>query len=523
MADNRVAELDLAWDEAPLRDLHAAGVDLSPFWTDAEFAALVAEPLTGRTAENAVVAPGPTDMVRGDLVALGRHRLLCGDATVADEVARVLAGVVPALMVTDPPYGVQYTPAWRHDAYPEQRTAVGTVTNDDRADWTAAWRLFPGNVAYVWHAGLHAATVASNLETAGFELRAQVIWVKQHFALSRGHYHWRHEPCWYAVRRGATAQWCGDRRQSTVWEVPTGPPTVNDVAVTSTPASGTTYYLAGEVIEFTVTFSAPVTVTATPKFAFRLGAATRQAAYASGSDSVALVFARTVQAGEVDRNGISWNALALALDGGTITQTGATTAARLTHAAQAPLAGHRVDAAPPMQVSASVQGLSLVLVYDEPLDPASMPATGAYTVTATVGATTTNPAVSEVSIYGIWVTLTLDAAPAAGATVTLAYAPPASNPVQDEAGNDAPAFSGQSVRLGQPPPDLAQVMGVGVAPGNAQLVVTWTAVDTRPVESRDGRPANVPAGVVSLLPRVPPPHPAAECLVVVMGALESRD
>ena len=256
-------------------------------------------------------------------------------------------------------------------------------------------------------------------------------------------------------------------------------PTVNDVAVTSTPASGNTYYLAGEVIEFTVTFSAPVTVTATPKFAFRLGAATRQAAYASGSGSAALVFARTVQAGEVDRNGISWNALALALDGGTITQTGATTAASLTHAEQAPLEGHRVDAAPPMQVSASVHGMSLVLVYDEALDPASMPATGAYTVTATVGATTTNPAVSEVSIYGIWVTLTLDAAPAAGATVTLAYAPPASNPVQDEAGNDAPAFSGQSVRLGPPPPvtDLAQVMGVGVVPGNAQLVVTWTAVD----------------------------------------------
>ena len=140
-----------------------------------------------------------------------------------------------------------------------------------------------------------------------------------------------------------------------------------------------------------------------------------------------------------------------------------------------------MDAAPPMQVSASVHGMSLVLVYDEPLDPASMPATGAYTVTATVGATTTNPAVSEVSIYGIWVTLALDAAPAAGATVTLAYAPPASNPVQDEAGNDAPAFSGQSVRLGPPPPpvtNLAQVMGVGVAPGNAQLVVTWTAVST---------------------------------------------
>ena len=252
-------------------------------------------------------------------------------------------------------------------------------------------------------------------------------------------------------------------------------PTVSNVAVTSTPASGTTYYLAGEVIEFTVTFSAPVTVTATPKFAFRLGAATRQAAYASGSDSAALVFARTVQAGEVDSNGISWNAVALALDGGTITQTGATTAARLTHAAQAPLEGHRVDAAPPMQVSASVHGMSLVLVYDEPLDPASMPATGAYTVTATVGATTTNPEVSEVSIYGIWVTLALDAAPAAGATVTLAYAPPASNPVQDEAGNDAPAFSGQKVNgaAGNTAPT-----GAPTITGTAEVGETLTAVTT---------------------------------------------
>ena len=262
---------------------------------------------------------------------------------------------------------------------------------------------------------------------------------------------------------------------ATVGAVATGPPTVTDVAVTSTPASGTTYYLADEVIEFTVTFSAPVTVTATPKFAFRLGAATRQAAYASGSDSAALVFARTVQAGEVDRNGISWNAIALALDGGTITRMGATTAARLTHAEQAPLEGHRVDAAPPMQVSASVQGLALVLVYDEPLDPASMPATGAYTVTATVGATTTNPAVSEVSIYGIWVTLTLDAPPAAGATVTLAYAPPASNPVQDEAGNDAPAFSGQKVN-GAAGNTLAT--GAPTITGTAQVGQTLTAGTT---------------------------------------------
>jgi DNA modification methylase len=90
--------------------------------------------------------------------------------------------------------------------------------NDDRADWTPAWTLFPGTIAYVWHAGLKAPAVAADLEAAGFTIRSQIIWVKQHFALSRGAYHWSHEPAWYAVR--GKGRWCGDRRQTTVWEVP---------------------------------------------------------------------------------------------------------------------------------------------------------------------------------------------------------------------------------------------------------------------------------------------------------------
>ena len=219
VSDNRTAELGLEWDEDVLRDLAAEGVDLSPFWTAEEFDELVAEPTIGQTDENAVVAPGPTDIVRGDLFALGRHRILCGDATVAEDVARVLDGVSPHLMVADPPYGISYAPAWRHFAYPAQRTAVGQVANDDQVDWSAAWSLFAGDVAYVFHAGLHAGTVAANLGAAGFDLRSQIVWVKQHFALSRGHYHWQHEPCWFAVRRGASAHWCGDRTQSTVWNV----------------------------------------------------------------------------------------------------------------------------------------------------------------------------------------------------------------------------------------------------------------------------------------------------------------
>ena len=219
VADNRVGELDLEWDVAALTQLHDEGLDLSAFWTDDEFDALVGELSTGRTDENAVITPGPTEIVPCDLFVLGRHRLLCGDATSSADVARLLGGATPVLMATDPPYGVQYDPAWRHRVDPRQRTAVGAVVNDDRAEWEPALSLFPGAVAYVWHAGLMAGTVATSLERAGFEIRSQIVWLKQHFAFSRGHYHWRHEPAWYAVRRGATAHWCGDRTQTTVWEV----------------------------------------------------------------------------------------------------------------------------------------------------------------------------------------------------------------------------------------------------------------------------------------------------------------
>ena len=77
---------------------------------------------------------------------------------------------------------------------------MGKVANDDRADWREAWALFPGEVAYVWHAGRFASTVQDSLEACGFAIRAQIVWGKDRFALSRGHYHWQHEPCWYAVR-----------------------------------------------------------------------------------------------------------------------------------------------------------------------------------------------------------------------------------------------------------------------------------------------------------------------------------
>jgi DNA modification methylase len=155
----------------------------------------------------------------GDLWICGEHRVLCGDATSADAVAALFGSATPVLLVTDPPYGVNYDPNWREDAGLGRQRQTGTVRNDQQVDWSAAYRLFPGNVAYVWHAGVHASEVAANLESAGFRIRSQIIWAKQHFALSRGDYHWQHEPCWYAVREGKPANWCGDRTQSTLWQV----------------------------------------------------------------------------------------------------------------------------------------------------------------------------------------------------------------------------------------------------------------------------------------------------------------
>ena len=175
--------------------------------------------LDGGKDEEAPAVPEQAITRVGDLWILGTHRVLCADATSANEVERLLGLAAPALMVTDPPYGVEYDPGWRGRAGLGKPRQSGAVANDDRVDWTAAYRLFPGDVAYVWHAGVHGSEVAAGLEAVGFRIRAQIVWAKQHFALGRGDYHWQHEPCWYAVREGKSSGWSGDRTQSTLWEV----------------------------------------------------------------------------------------------------------------------------------------------------------------------------------------------------------------------------------------------------------------------------------------------------------------
>jgi DNA modification methylase len=226
--DNRSAQ-NAEWDDEllglELGDLLEAEFDLGlTGFTDEELNALMtglADGETGPQEGEDDVPETPEDPVSrpGDLWLLGNHRLLCGDSTVATDVERLLGTVTPLLMVTDPPYGVDYDPSWRNQAGAAKTRRTGKVLNDDRADWREAWALFPGDVAYVWHGALHAATVAESLEVAGFTIRAQIVWAKDRLVLSRGDYHWQHEPCWYAVKKTGKGHWAGDRKQTTLWQI----------------------------------------------------------------------------------------------------------------------------------------------------------------------------------------------------------------------------------------------------------------------------------------------------------------
>lgn len=247
MADNRLAE-DSSWDTAmlktemlKLRDDY--GLELSHTGFERrEILRLRMDIADTPKDEDAMPEESPSVVSQeGDLWILGDHRLICGSSTDTEIVSRLLAGAKPHLMVTDPPYGVNYDPAWRSQIHDSPALRTGRVLNDDLADWHEAWALFPGDVAYVWHASIHSETVAKSLRVCGFGIRSQIIWAKPRFALSRGDYHWQHEccmyalrdtecpdlpgycpgyeSCWYATREGEKSHWQGSRSESTLWEI----------------------------------------------------------------------------------------------------------------------------------------------------------------------------------------------------------------------------------------------------------------------------------------------------------------
>jgi DNA modification methylase len=236
LADNRLAELGGGWDAEMLKlelaDLGDLDVDLDGIGFGAddlqdlelseepEESDMDSEPQIDKAEE----LRAKWGVEPGQLWELGDHRLLCGDSTKKEDVERMMGEDKPLLMVTDPPYGVEYDADWRNkatraDGTPIGAFAVGKVENDSRADWREAWQLFNGDVAYVWHAGLFAPTVAESLAACGFELRSQIVWAKSNFAIGRGDYQWKHEPCWYSVRKGKRGHTKGDRSQTTLWEI----------------------------------------------------------------------------------------------------------------------------------------------------------------------------------------------------------------------------------------------------------------------------------------------------------------
>jgi DNA modification methylase len=170
----------------------------------------------------------------GDLWHLGPHRVLCGDATSSEAVARLLGERKPRLMVTDPPYGIELDSEWRDRAglngcgaaepsYMKHRTKGHTetqISGDTRADWSDAFALVPSlEVAYVWHASKFTSEVLAGLLRIGFLHHQQIIWDKGRTVLTRTHYWFQHEPCWYVRKKNAP--WFGKAGEnSTIWASP---------------------------------------------------------------------------------------------------------------------------------------------------------------------------------------------------------------------------------------------------------------------------------------------------------------
>lgn len=227
LADNRMA-LDAGWDSKMLKieltELSDIGFDLGFTGFDTPEIDKFTRPVGGGEDEEVPAPPVNPVSVLGDTWVLGTHRVRCGSSTDAADVSALLGDAKPHLMVTDPPYGVEYDAKWRTKVLDEKGKratvrATGKVMNDDQADWHEAWELFPGDVAYVWHADRFSPVVGRSLETCGFALRNLIIWNKSSLAIGRGDYHHKHEPAWYAVRKTGTGHWNGSRKETTVWDI----------------------------------------------------------------------------------------------------------------------------------------------------------------------------------------------------------------------------------------------------------------------------------------------------------------
>jgi DNA modification methylase len=231
------------WDEEllalELQELNAADFDLSLTGFDpGEIDDLLLPPDDDEKADAAPALPDNPVSRPGDLWLCGhpphQHRILCADATSPDAVAHLLGNRQPILMITDPPYGIELDSEWRDRAglngcgpaeasYMKHRTAghtETTISGDTRADWSDAFELVPSlQIAYVWHASVFTCEVLTGLLRIGFLYPQQIIWNKGRTVLTRTHYWYQHEPCWYVRKKNAP--WFGKAGEnSTIWDAP---------------------------------------------------------------------------------------------------------------------------------------------------------------------------------------------------------------------------------------------------------------------------------------------------------------
>jgi DNA modification methylase len=237
MVNRSVAWAD--WDEEllalELQELNESEFDLSLTGFDPkEIDDLLLAPDDDDLANSAPPLPENPVSRPGDLWICGRHRVLCGDATSPDAVAQLLGERQPHLLVTDPPYGIELDSEWRDRAglngcgpaeasYMKHRTeghTETTISGDTRADWSEAFELVPSlQIAYVWHASIFTREVLNGLLRIGFLYPQQIIWNKGRTVLTRTHYWYQHEPCWYVRKKNAP--WFGKAGEnSTIWDSP---------------------------------------------------------------------------------------------------------------------------------------------------------------------------------------------------------------------------------------------------------------------------------------------------------------
>ena len=244
IADNRIAELSEV-DNALLMELVGELGDDVPLeltgFDEEDIRAILAQ--SGTTAladlsepENdidlAAALQVEPRIKRGEVWRIGRHFLMCGDSANAADVAKLMNGTQADLLITDPPYGVSYESGGmtiENDSLEGQEFISFLTSAFAAADAV----MKPGAAFYVWHADSKGWEFRQAVKDTGWTVRECLIWVKNSLVLGRQDYQWKHEPCLYGWKEGASHLWCNDRSQTTVLEY--DKPQRNDIHPTMKP------------------------------------------------------------------------------------------------------------------------------------------------------------------------------------------------------------------------------------------------------------------------------------------------